>query len=95
MGSVLPVLLFWQCWTWSGRDRRRTDAHRAAAGPEFFGGDHRKPVIGRSESRAAYEYRLHLPYGKPVTVVTDLGTWTIDATDRPRCSAKGLGLASE
>ncbi|MGA4841425.1 Uma2 family endonuclease [Streptomyces sp. G45] len=46
--------------------------------------------IGRAEGRPAYENRLHLPYGKPVTIATDLGTWTIDTTDLPRYSAKDM-----
>ncbi|WP_230396172.1 Uma2 family endonuclease [Streptomyces blattellae] len=50
--------------------------------------------IGRSEGRSAYENRLHLPYGKPVTVATELGTWTIDTTGLPRYSAKDMGLDS-
>ncbi|MFF9486847.1 Uma2 family endonuclease [Streptomyces sp. NPDC014676] len=51
--------------------------------------------IGRAEGRPAYENRLHLPYGKPVTVSTDLGDWTIDTTDLPRYSAKDMGLGEE
>lgn len=51
--------------------------------------------IGRSEGRPAYENRLHLPYGKPVTVATTLGTWTIGTTDLPRYSAKDMGLEEE
>ncbi|MBX9398708.1 Uma2 family endonuclease [Streptomyces sp. TRM72054] len=42
-----------------------------------------------------YENRLHLPCGSPVTVTTDLGTWTIETTDLPRYSAKDMGLAPE
>ncbi|MBA2808654.1 Uma2 family endonuclease [Streptomyces sp. KM273126] len=51
--------------------------------------------IGRAEGRPAYENRLHLSYGKPVTVTTDLGTWTIDTSDLPRYSAKEMGLEPE
>ncbi|MFF4039450.1 Uma2 family endonuclease [Streptomyces sp. NPDC001816] len=48
--------------------------------------------IGRAEGRPVYENRLHLAYGKPVTVATDLGTWTIDTTDLPRYSTKDMGV---
>ncbi|MBW8735966.1 MAG: Uma2 family endonuclease [Streptomyces turgidiscabies] len=48
--------------------------------------------IGRAGGRPAYENRLHLPYGKPVVIATDLGTWTVDTTDLPRYSAKDMGL---
>ncbi|MEU1460245.1 Uma2 family endonuclease [Streptomyces sp. NPDC005727] len=51
--------------------------------------------IGRNDGRPAYENRLHLPYGDPVTVSTDLGTWTIDTTGLPRYSAKDMGLPQE
>ncbi|MFJ2264601.1 Uma2 family endonuclease [Streptomyces sp. NPDC087844] len=51
--------------------------------------------IGRTDGRAGYENRLHLPYGKPVTLDTDLGTWTIDTTGLPRYSAKDMGLSPE
>ncbi|GAB2820329.1 hypothetical protein GCM10027073_59470 [Streptomyces chlorus] len=51
--------------------------------------------IGRAGGRPAYENRLHLPYGKPVTVATDLGEWTIDTSELPRYSAKDMGLAEE
>ncbi|MFF9177960.1 Uma2 family endonuclease [Streptomyces sp. NPDC014793] len=51
--------------------------------------------IGRDDGRPAYENRLHHPYGDPVTVSTDLGTWTIDTTGLPRYSAKDMGLAQE
>ncbi|MFI2204443.1 hypothetical protein ACH47Z_27385 [Streptomyces sp. NPDC020192] len=43
----------------------------------------------------SFENRLHLLYGEPVTVSTDLGTWTIDTTDLPRYSAKDMGLAQD
>ncbi|PWG08839.1 Uma2 family endonuclease [Streptomyces sp. V2] len=49
--------------------------------------------IGRAEGRPAYDNRLHLPYGKPVTVATDLGTWQIETGDLPRYSAKDMGLS--
>ncbi|MEV5612827.1 Uma2 family endonuclease [Streptomyces sp. NPDC052225] len=49
--------------------------------------------IGRADGRPAYENRLHLPYGKTVTVATDLGAWTIRTEGLPRYSAKDLGLA--
>ncbi|WP_338683678.1 Uma2 family endonuclease [Streptomyces acidiscabies] len=41
--------------------------------------------------RPAYDNRLHLPYGEPVTMVTDLGTWKIETADLPRYSAKDIG----
>ncbi|GAQ57670.1 hypothetical protein [Streptomyces acidiscabies] len=41
--------------------------------------------------RPAYDNRLRLPYGEPVTVTTDLGTWTIETGDLPRYSAKDMG----
>ncbi|MDX2826023.1 Uma2 family endonuclease [Streptomyces ipomoeae] len=46
--------------------------------------------IGRRDGRPAYENRLHLPYGKTVTVATELGTWTIETGDLPRYSAKDM-----
>ncbi|MEX3101345.1 MULTISPECIES: Uma2 family endonuclease [unclassified Streptomyces] len=49
--------------------------------------------IGRAEGRPAYDNRLHLPYGKPVTVATELGTWQIETGDLPRYSAKDMGLS--
>lgn len=51
--------------------------------------------IGRSEGRPAYENRLHLPYGKPVTLATDLGTWTVETTGLPRYSPKDMGTEAE
>ncbi|MEX3101355.1 MULTISPECIES: hypothetical protein [unclassified Streptomyces] len=40
--------------------------------------------IVQAEGRPAYDNRLHLPYGKPVTVATELGTWKIETADLPR-----------
>ncbi|MFC7816178.1 Uma2 family endonuclease [Streptomyces sp. NPDC057367] len=51
--------------------------------------------IGRTEGRPAYENRLHLPYGKAVTLATELGTWTVETAGLPRYSAKDMGLESE
>ncbi|WP_399089891.1 Uma2 family endonuclease [Streptomyces sp. BBFR2] len=51
--------------------------------------------IGHAEGRPAYENRLHQPYGTPLTLTTDLGTWTLDTTDLPRYSAKDLGRTAE
>ncbi|WP_306320471.1 MULTISPECIES: Uma2 family endonuclease [unclassified Streptomyces] len=48
--------------------------------------------IGRLAGRPAYENRLHLPYGKHVTVTTEYGTWTIATDGLPRYSAKDMGL---
>ncbi|MGW0824054.1 hypothetical protein [Streptomyces sp. NPDC002845] len=52
-------------------------------------------VQRRAEGRPAYENRLHLPYGKPVTVTTDLGTWTTPPAcpATARRTAKDMGLA--
>ncbi|MFG2223934.1 Uma2 family endonuclease [Streptomyces sp. NPDC048644] len=47
-------------------------------------------AIGRTEGRPAYENRLHLPYGTPVTLSTALGDWTVDTTDLPRYSPKDM-----
>jgi Uma2 family endonuclease len=46
--------------------------------------------IGTCEGRPAYENRLHLPYGKTVTIATDLGVWTIETGELPRYSAKDM-----
>ncbi|MEU3900929.1 Uma2 family endonuclease [Streptomyces sp. NPDC045251] len=51
--------------------------------------------IGRAEGRPAYENRLHLPYGKAVTLATELGTWTVETAGLPRYSAKDMGLEAE
>jgi Uma2 family endonuclease len=46
--------------------------------------------IGMCEGRPGYENRLHLPYGKTVTLATDLGVWTVETGDLPRYSAKDM-----
>ncbi|QNP72216.1 Uma2 family endonuclease [Streptomyces roseirectus] len=51
--------------------------------------------IVRAEGRPGYDNRLHMPYGEPVTVVTELGTWKIETTELPRYSPKDMGLAPE
>ncbi|MEU1178954.1 Uma2 family endonuclease [Streptomyces sp. NPDC005820] len=46
--------------------------------------------IGKRCGRPAYENRLHLPYGKTIDIVTELGTWTVETGDLPRYSAKDM-----
>ncbi|MEU1146696.1 Uma2 family endonuclease [Streptomyces sp. NPDC005863] len=47
--------------------------------------------IDSSAGRPAYGNRLSKqPYGKPATIATDLGTWTIETGDLPRYSAKDM-----
>lgn len=48
--------------------------------------------IGHTQGRPAYENRLHQSYGKPITIATDLGVWTIETGDLPRYSAKDMML---
>ncbi|MFD5803519.1 Uma2 family endonuclease [Streptomyces sp. NPDC127020] len=51
--------------------------------------------IGKAEGRPAYENRLHLPYGESASLVTELGTWSVETTGLPRYSAKDMGLEPE
>lgn len=47
--------------------------------------------IDTGGGRPAYANRLSKqPYGEPVKIATSLGTWTIDAADLPRYSAKDM-----
>ncbi|MEU0115445.1 hypothetical protein ABZ137_17385 [Streptomyces bobili] len=52
-------------------------------------------AIGRVGGRPAQENRLHLPYGKPVTLATEPGSWTVDTTDLLRYSVNDMSSAPE
>ncbi|MET8902433.1 Uma2 family endonuclease [Streptomyces sp. NPDC048232] len=51
--------------------------------------------IGKAEGRPVYENRLHLPYGESASLVTELGTLSVETTGLPRYSAKDMGLEPE